>query len=134
MNELQMYHRLFLYIPEDPQFVLRLRVCPDIEQAHGRRDPTAVISFPTADHLLLCLRELGVTGYSQWVGEVGGVPVSSYIECDPEKIVASLDRQPLSRVAHVTLIAPSTPISDMKRRVTSLRGKAAESLCIEEPV
>jgi hypothetical protein len=132
-EELGVFHRLFLYVPEDSRFRFRLRVNPDLEQPGARAGPTAVISSPNAEPLGLCLEELGVTGYSRYSGETAEGPTSEYQECTREEIVVSLETQPLSRVAHVTLIAANTPIAEMKRRVASLRAKAGDSLQIEEP-
>jgi len=129
-----MFHWLFLYVPEGSRFAFRLRVCADIDQRGARLEPTAVVSFRSGDPLALCLSELGVTGYSHWLDETqGGVPKFSYHECTPDQIVASLESQPLPRVAHVTLIAPDTPIAEMKRRIASLREKVGRCLEIEEP-
>ena len=139
MVELQVFYRLFLYTPEDSRFAFRVRVCPDIEQARGRDEPTGVISSSSLESLTLCLRELGVTGYSRWPDQVSDTvfaliaPKLEYHESSPEAIVASLTSHPLSRVAHVTLIAANTSASEMKRRIAGLRVKAPESLVIEEP-
>ena len=132
MKNVQVFHRLFLYVPEDSQFSFRLRVSPDMEQVGGRAGPTAVISFLTAEPLGLCLRELGVTGYSRYLDETSEGPVAEYRECMPDEIVAFLRTQPLSPVAHVTLIAANTPIGEMKRRLASLKRKADQFMQIEE--
>ena len=134
MKNVQVFHRLFLYVSEDSQFSFRLRVSPDMEQAGagGRAGPTAVISLLTAEPLGLCLRELGVTGYSRYLYETSEGPVAEYHECTPDEIVASLKSQPLSPVAHVTLIAANSPIGEMKRRLASLKRKADQFMQIEE--
>ncbi len=138
MAELQVFYRLFLYTPEESQFAFRIRVCPDIEQAHGRHEPTAVISSASLEALAVCLRVLGVTGYSRWPDQVGDrasfsfAPELEYHECPPEGIVAALSSRPLSGVAHVTLIAADTSTSEMKRRIAGLTAMAPESVIIEE--
>jgi len=133
MKQLRFFHRIFLYVPEDQRFSFRLRLCPDLEQPGAGTGPTAVISSVGAEPLSLCLRELGVTGYSRYRDETPAGPRFECRECTPEEIVASLKTQPLSSVAHVTLIAAETSIDEMKRRMTLLRAKAGDSLEIEEP-
>ena len=39
-DELRVCYRLFLYAPEDRRIALQMRVCPDVEQVHGRHETT----------------------------------------------------------------------------------------------
>jgi hypothetical protein len=132
MQGLRTFHRVFLFVPADSGFALRLLVCPDSGQRRARTEPTAIISSRSADLLSLCVTELGVTGYARWLGEKADVPMFSYRECAAAEIVAQLTSRPLSLLAQVTLIAADTSIGEMRRRVASLRKKAGDSLDIYE--
>lgn len=130
---MRVFYRLFLYVPEESRFRFRIRLCPDSEQSGALAGPTAVISASRDEPLTLCLRELGVTGYSRFRDDTPDGPLFEYSERTPEDIVASINAQPLSTVSQVTLIAADTPIGEMRRRLASLRTKAGGSVEIVGP-
>jgi hypothetical protein len=132
MQTLQLFHRVFLVVEDDRGASFKLFVWPDSEQRQGRTGPTVVISCMNNELLGLCMAELGITGYSHFLGETACGPLSSYHECPAEEMVARLKSAPLSPLAQVTLIAVGTMIGEMKRRVAVLREKAGGSLHIEE--
>jgi len=140
-KELRVFHRIFLYVPEDQRFRFRLRLCPDAEQPGAFRGPTAIISAVNDEPLGLCLRELGVTGYSRYCDETAYGPRFEYSERSPDEIIASLRTQPLSSVAQVTLVATEAP-SDMlalkpywgKPAVRDFRGDDGNVGIIRSPV
>lgn len=131
MTELRLFHRLFFSTQDEPGGVRRfeVRVSPDQEQAGVRELSTALISCSTLDSLSLCLKELGVDGWSRFVGEgPSGVPAFEYVPCTPDQVLAFLRSDPPSPFDRLTLVAADTPIEEMKRRIESLRRKAGAAI------
>lgn len=121
---LRPFYRLYLYSPAQLDgSSWEIHACPDREQRGSATESVAIIPCEDLGELASILSILGVEGRSGFIGEGPTGPKSRFERCSIDSVVASLISDPPSPHRHVTLIAPRTPIPEMRKRLARLPSK-----------
>ena len=124
IDTVKSFHRLFLYLrdePEEPRFEIHIR--PDAEQSGAAAERIVIVTCSGLEQLARNLQTLGVNGWSRFIGEREDGPISEFVACSVQDVVAFVKGNPHASSDSLTLIALNSSIPEMRRRIASVLGR-----------